>query len=87
MEFVLIHPGQFTMGSPEDEPGRYPGEHPHAVNLTEPFYMQTTEVTQAQWAALMQKNPASQKGCVDNCPVEQVSWDDVREFIQDPVAP
>jgi formylglycine-generating enzyme required for sulfatase activity len=87
MEFVLIHPGQFTMGSPEDEPGRYPGEHPHAVNLTEPFYMQTTEVTQAQWAALMQKNPASQKGCGDNCPVEQVSWDDVREFIQDPVAP
>ncbi len=26
MEFVLIQPGQFMMGSPEDEPGRYSGE-------------------------------------------------------------
>ena len=26
MEFVLIKPGKFMMGSPEDEPGRYTGE-------------------------------------------------------------
>jgi formylglycine-generating enzyme required for sulfatase activity len=45
MEFVLIKPGKFMMGSPEDEPGRFPGERLHAVNLTNPFYMQTTEVT------------------------------------------
>jgi hypothetical protein len=70
------------MGSPEDEPGRYTGENPHTVNLTDPFYMQTTEVTQEQWMSLIKKNPSSQKGCGDNCPVEQVSWDDVQNFIQ-----
>ena len=46
MTFVLIQPGKFMMGSPEGEPGRYTGENPHAVNLTDPFYLQTTEVTQ-----------------------------------------
>jgi len=48
MEFVLIKSGKFLMGSPEDEPGRYTGERPHRVNLTKPFYLQTTEVTQGQ---------------------------------------
>ena len=82
IEFVLIKPGKFMMGSPENEPGRYKGERPHAVNLTNPFYMQTTEVTQGQWMALMKKNPSSHKRCGDNCPVEQVSWEDVQKFIQ-----
>jgi formylglycine-generating enzyme required for sulfatase activity len=82
MEFVLIKPGQFLMGSPESEPGRYSGERPHSVNLTSHFYMQTTEVTQGQWVSIMNKNPSSNKGCGDTCPVEQVSWDDVQKFIQ-----
>jgi formylglycine-generating enzyme required for sulfatase activity len=82
MEFVLIRAGKFMMGSPEDEPGRYTGENPHPVNLTTSFYMQTTEVTQGQWLAVMPKNPSSHKGCGDNCPVEQVSWDDVQGFIK-----
>ena len=82
MEFVLIKPGEFLMGSPEDEPGRYTGERSHRVNLTKPFYLQTTEVTQGQWQALMGKNPSSHKGCGDSCPVEQVSWDDAQQFIQ-----
>ncbi len=81
MEFVLIQPGKFIMGSPEDEAGRYAGERPHQVNLTEAYYMQITVVTQGQWKALMGKNPSSQKGCGDNCPVEQVSWEDVQVFI------
>ena len=82
MEFVLIKPGKFMMGSPEDEPGRYSGERLHAVNLTIPYYMQTTEVTQAQWKAVMGQNPSSQKRCGDNCPVEQISWEDTQQFIQ-----
>ena len=82
MRFVLIQPGKFLMGSPEDEPGRYSGERPHRVNLTKPFYLQTTEVTQGQWQALMGKNPSGHKRCGDGCPVEQVSWDDVQKFIQ-----
>ena len=30
----------------------------------------------------MGKNPSSQKACGDNCPVEEVSWDDVQGFIR-----
>ena len=82
MELVLIQPGQFMMGSPEDEPGRNSGEKPHQVNLTKPFYLQTTEVTQAQWKALMGKNPASNKRCGESCPVEEVSWEDAQEFVR-----
>ena len=82
MEFVLIQPGQFMMGSPKDEPGRYAGETQRRVTLTHGFYLQTTEVTQAQWKALMDKNPSSNKGCGGNCPVEMVSWDDVQKFIK-----
>lgn len=82
MEFVLIPAGTFMIGSPKDEPGRYANEIQHRVNLTKAFYMQTTEVTQGQWKAIMGKNPAAHKGCGDNCPVEQVSWNDVQTFIQ-----
>ena len=82
IELVLIQPGQFMMGSPEDEPGRYTGERPHQVNLTKPFYLQTTEMTQRQWQALMGKNPSSHKRCGVSCPVEQVSWEDAQRFIQ-----
>jgi len=82
MELVLIQPGQFMMGSPEDEPGRSSGEKPHRVNLTKPFYLQTTEVTQEQWQTLMGKNPSANKRCGESCPVEQVSWEDAQEFVQ-----
>ncbi|MDM8550059.1 formylglycine-generating enzyme family protein [Desulfobacterales bacterium HSG2] len=82
MKFVLISPGTFMMGSPPDEPGRFDRERLHRVTLTKGFYMQTTEVTQGQWKAVMGNNPSEFKNCGNNCPVEKVSWDDVREFIK-----
>jgi formylglycine-generating enzyme required for sulfatase activity/GH43 family beta-xylosidase len=81
MYFVRIPAGTFTMGSPSDELGRFNHEGPqHQVTLTQSFYMQSTEVTQAQWEAVMGSNPSYFKDC-GTCPVEQVSWDDVQEFI------
>ena len=44
--------------------------------------MQTTEVTQGQWKAVMGNNPSRFKDCGDNCPVENVSWNDIQEFIR-----
>ena len=44
-----------------------------------PFYMGETEVTQALWQAVMGSNPSDFKG--SNRPVEEVSWDDCKEFI------
>jgi formylglycine-generating enzyme required for sulfatase activity len=80
MTFILMSAGTFTMGSPSGEPGRLSDETQHQVTLTQPFYMQQTEVTQAQWEAVMWSNPSYFEGC-PTCPVEQVSWDDVQVFI------
>jgi formylglycine-generating enzyme required for sulfatase activity len=80
MTFILLPAGTFTMGSPADEPGRHADETQHQVTLTQPFYMQTTEVTQAQWEAVMGSNPSYFDDC-PTCPVEMVSWNDVQEFV------
>jgi formylglycine-generating enzyme required for sulfatase activity len=82
MEFVLINAGSFMMGSPSNESGRDSDEKQHEVILTKDYYMQTTEVTQGQWKAVMGNNPSSFQTCGDNCPVENVSWDDTQEFIK-----
>ncbi|MCD6185824.1 MAG: SUMF1/EgtB/PvdO family nonheme iron enzyme [Deltaproteobacteria bacterium] len=81
MKFVYIAPGNFMMGSPEGEGGRYDNEMQHQVTLTHGFYMQITEVTQGQWKALMEDNPSFFNGCGNDCPVEQVSWNDAQQFI------
>jgi len=81
MKFVYIKPGTFMMGSPANDPERYYDEKQHRVTLTKGFLLQTTEVTQSQWEAVMGKNPSKFKGC-GKCPVERVSWRNVREFIR-----
>lgn len=49
-KIVLLPAGQFMMGSPEDEPGRYVDEGPlHQVDISQPFYMGLTEVTVGQF--------------------------------------
>jgi len=78
--FKLISGGTFTMGSPSNEPGRESDETQHQVTLTKSFYMQTTEVPQAQWEAVTGYNPSGFSGC-STCPVEQVSWNDVQSYI------
>ncbi len=81
MEFVLIPAGEFDMGSPANEAGRYDNEGPvHHVKLASAFYMGKYEVTQKQWRDVMGTSPSYFKG--DNLPVEQVSWNDVQDFIK-----
>lgn len=81
MEFVLIPAGTFVMGSPSHEPRRDHDEGPqHLVRISKPFYLQTTEVTQAQWKAVMGDNPSHFKGD-DRRPVESVSFNYIQYFI------
>ena len=75
MVFVQIPGGSFNMGSNDGESDEKPV---HRVTI-QPFKMQTTEVTQAQWKAVMGNNPSNWKG--DNLPVETVSWDYCQSFI------
>ena len=75
---VGVRAGSFQMGSPPTERGRSDDEALHPVTLTHDFYVGTYEVTQAQWQAVMGSNPSRFAACGGECPVEQVSWDDVR---------
>lgn len=81
MTFQYIPRGSFFMGSPKDEMGRDDDETQHMVTISKGFYMGTTEVTQGQWFRIMGYNPSKYKELGENGPVEQVSWDDSREFI------
>ncbi len=82
MAFVYIPSGTFVMGSPAYETGRFDDEIRQKVTLTKGFYIQTTEVTQGQWEAVMVKNPSHFEQCGKRCPVENVSWNDAQEFIR-----
>ena len=78
MEFILIPAGTFTMGAIDS----YPDEQPiRTVHISRPFYLGKYEVTQAQWEAVMGYNPSAWRG-QRNLPVEQVSWEDVQEFLR-----
>ena len=80
MEFVEIPAGEFDMGSPKSEKYRKFNEGPvHYVNISYNFFMGKYEVTQKQWRDIMGNSPSLNKG--DDLPVEQVSWNDVQEFI------
>jgi sulfatase modifying factor 1 len=81
MDFVLIPPGSFMMGSPMDEFQRKNNEKPHHVTITKGFYLQTTEITQEQWKNIMGENPSKFNRC-PKCPVEFISWFDTQVFIQ-----
>jgi formylglycine-generating enzyme required for sulfatase activity len=82
MEFVLIPPGTFIMGSPPNEPHRGSSELWHQVIISKPFYMQTTELTVKQWHSIMgRRMMISQKG-PDNIPVTRVSWFDCMKFVK-----
>ena len=80
----LIVPGTFTMGSPDNEPGRADDEGPaHSVKITRPFYMSNTEVTLAQWQSVMGKLPRFYRDDPENmnAPVTHISMRDVQAFL------
>ncbi len=75
-QMVYVSGGSFDMGSNE---GAYDEKPIHKVEVGD-FLMSQYEVTQAQWQAVMGNNPSSFENC-DNCPVGNVSWNDVQEFL------
>ena len=82
MEFVLISKGSFMMGSPDSSKQATDHEKPrHRVKISQPFYLGKYPVTQSQWQMVMGDNPSCFGGVPDH-PVEQVSWNDVQEFMR-----
>ncbi len=82
-EFRWCPPGQFLMGSPPGTESKYGDRfvQQHKVKLTRGYWMTATEVTQAQYAAVMGHNPSfwvRKDGGTH--PVEQVTWGDAASF-------
>jgi formylglycine-generating enzyme required for sulfatase activity len=81
MELVWVPGGTFTMGCGGVWAGDCEGDEKPARQVeVGGFWMGRTEVTQAQWVAVMGSDPSNHQGC-DDCPVEQVSWNDAQGFI------
>ena len=66
--FRLVPRGQLTLSNGK------------TLSVTRPFYLAITEITQAQWQAVMGANPARRKG--ERLPVESVSYQDCEQFMQ-----
>jgi formylglycine-generating enzyme required for sulfatase activity/serine/threonine protein kinase len=81
-EMVVIPAGSFMMGSPASEKDRGKNEGPQRTVIIKAFAMGKTEVTQGQWKAIMGNNPSNFKNCGDECPVEEVSWNDAQGYIK-----
>jgi formylglycine-generating enzyme required for sulfatase activity len=84
MKFVLIPAGTFEMGSSKEP--RFPvyPEIAHKVTLSRPFYLQATEVTNAQYRAF---DPTHDSGSAeglslngDEQPVVEVTWEAATQF-------
>lgn len=81
LRMVRIPAGTFQMGAPESDPSRNWDECPvHPVSISYDFYLGESEVTQAQWWAVMGSLPDevdADFGQGPNYPVYAVSWNDI----------
>ena len=105
MVFCWCPPGKFLMGSPPDEEGREIGfsggaktdETQHLVELTKGYWLGKTEVTQAQWTALMETTVEEQhaltpgqdtqrwnrlRGIGPDQPMYFVNWEESEAFCE-----
>lgn len=91
MRFVELSAGEFDLGSAAEQGDDQEGTR-RRVRLSQPFWMAESEVTQAQWralvtaakaardadAALLSIDPSSFKG--DALPVDKVNWCEAMRF-------
>jgi formylglycine-generating enzyme required for sulfatase activity len=87
-EMVVVPAGTFEMGSNSGEVVEQPV---HTVRIGNPFALGKTEVTHRQWRSVMGSDPFVDHGnsgayvpeqpC-DDCPVTNVSWNNVQEYVQ-----
>jgi formylglycine-generating enzyme required for sulfatase activity len=85
-EFVFVKGANFLMGNtPEQEldsktvKSNFIDYDTATINVKD-FYMAKTELTQAQWQAVMGTNPSKHK--CSECPVENISSNDIKEFLK-----
>jgi formylglycine-generating enzyme required for sulfatase activity len=82
IDFILVQPSVFQMGTPDSEPLREAQEIRHEVRLTRPYYLAAHELTQSQWTRVMGSNPSFFQSCGELCPVERLNYYDVEQLIR-----
>ncbi len=75
---ILLPPGRFRVGAPRREPGRRSNEVEREVEITRPFYLGATEVTNRQFREFAPQHRSGAVGSVnleiDHHPVVRVTW-------------
>lgn len=83
IKLCWITAGNFTMGSPEEEPERETNKEAQVeVELTSGFWLGKFEVTQDEYEAIAGINPSKLKSAGEDAPVEQVTWDEALAFCE-----
>jgi len=77
LDMLYIAPGAFIMG---DDNGRDDEKPAHKVKITKGFWIGKYPVTREQYKIIMKSDPSHFKKS-RNHPVENVSWNDCRNFI------
>jgi formylglycine-generating enzyme required for sulfatase activity len=81
MTLLRVPAGSFVMGAPPQEPGRLPGDGPQrVVTLTQPFYLGSCPVTQAQYHGLTGEMPARQRH--PETAMDQLRFADALQFCE-----
>ncbi|MGC4015224.1 MAG: formylglycine-generating enzyme family protein [Luteolibacter sp.] len=83
LELIGVPAGTFQMGSDEKDPDRFPAElKVTTVTISQPFWLGKTEVTRAQWEAVMGAvteptflgSPKDLKELAGDLPMADVTW-------------
>jgi len=90
VELVLISGGEFLMGSPPDEVGRFDNEGPQRRVKVSPFWLGRYPVTNEQYGRFLSENPhigmpssrAARRFNQAHQPVVGVSWNEARAFAE-----
>ena len=80
MKLAYVPAGEFDMGSAAGEKGHEHDESRHRVRISRAFRIGATEVTQAQWQAVMGRRRGRFEG--DDLPVEDISWKETVAFCE-----
>jgi len=85
-EMILIPAGEFTMGSPVTEEGRYANEGSrHKVTIARPFAVSKFDVTFADWDACVSVGGCPRVGDSNfgrgTRPVINVNWNDAQQYV------
>jgi formylglycine-generating enzyme required for sulfatase activity len=85
-EMIVIPGGEFTMGSPASEPGRFGNEKPQHKVTIKAFAVSKFELTFEHWEVCYflrgcARHPWDQDWGGGSSPVISVSWDDAQQYV------